>query len=99
VKFEPTVGYPVTVNEAESVAHAMRAANAVVGASNATMTTAPKLGTEDFAYMLQERPGAYVFIGSGDIPPLHSNLYDFNDDILETGIRFLVELVYTSKTA
>lgn len=98
VKYTPHPGYPVTVNDADSVARAMQAATAVVGASNISDTVEPKLGTEDFAYMLRERPGAYVFIGAGDIPPLHSNRYDFNDEVLETGIRFLTELVRASIT-
>ena len=49
---------------------------------------APMMGGEDFSFMLQERPGAYAFIGNGDTAGLHHPAYDFNDEILPYGIQF-----------
>ncbi|MNT79945.1 hypothetical protein D3C72_2193400 [compost metagenome] len=55
------------------------------------------MGSEDFAYMLEQRPGAYVFVGAArpghDNPPVHNPYYDFNDDILPLGAQYWVELV------
>jgi hippurate hydrolase len=51
------------------------------------------MGAEDFAYMLQARPGAYVWLGNGDSAPLHNTRYDFNDAILTTGAAYWASLV------
>ncbi|NPD16752.1 amidohydrolase [Xinfangfangia sp. D13-10-4-6] len=93
--FRVTPGYPVTVNHPSVLADVMRAARAVAG-DNVSDSVSPKMGTEDFAYMLREKPGAYIFLGAGDIPALHANLYDFNDAILEPGIRLMAALIRTA---
>ena len=53
----------------------------------------PSMASEDFSYMLLERPGAYLHVGQGYGPPLHSPEYDFNDDLLPIGVNFWVSLV------
>ena len=58
----------------------------------------PSMGAEDFAYMCMEVPGCYVWLGNGPGPGgclLHSPHYDFNDDVIETGIRYWVRLTET----
>ncbi len=59
------------------------------------MPTAP-MGGEDFAYMLQARPGAYIFLGNGDSTELHSDTYDFNDDIIPVGVSYWAKIVETA---
>ena len=57
---------------------------------------APAMGAEDFAYMLQRRPGSYIWMGTGDgtpAPSLHSPHYDFNDEALPVGTSYWVRLV------
>mgnify|MGYP001469790684 FL=1 len=51
------------------------------------------MGSEDFSYMLQERPGAYLHVGQGYGPPLHNPEYDFNDDLAPIGASFFAKLV------
>ncbi|WP_088146363.1 M20 aminoacylase family protein [Achromobacter denitrificans] len=89
-------GYPACVNTEAEVRLAARAAARVVGAEQVDTACVPRMGSEDFAYMLEQRPGAYVFVGAaraGDNPPVHNPYYDFNDDILPLGARYWVELV------
>ncbi|HEX8741208.1 MAG TPA: M20 aminoacylase family protein [Casimicrobiaceae bacterium] len=88
--------YPATVNSPEETAHAARAAEAVVGAANVDRAPVPEMTSEDFAFMLQAKPGCYVWLGSGagDNPPgLHNPQYDFNDDVLAIGASYWVTLV------
>lgn len=88
--------YPATVNSPEETAHAARAAEAVVGAANVDRTPVPEMTSEDFAFMLQAKPGCYVWLGAGagdDPPGLHSPQYDFNDDVLAIGASYWVTLV------
>ena len=84
--------YPVTVNSADNTAYAAAAAARVVGAEAVDTAVEPSMGSEDFAYMLQERPGAYIFMGAGDISPLHTPDYDFNDDAIPFGVNYWVAL-------
>jgi len=93
-------GYPACVNTEAEVQLAVRAAARVVGADKVDAACTPRMGSEDFAYMLQQRPGAYVFVGAGrpgvENPPVHNPYYDFNDDILPLGAHYWVELVKTA---
>ncbi len=87
--------YPATVNTAEETRRAARAAVAVVGQAMVGTDCVPTMGAEDFAFMLQARPGAYVRLGIG--PGLggcmlHNPGYDFNDAVLATGARYWVTL-------
>jgi len=87
--------YPATVNSPEETAHAARAAEAVVGAADVDRAPVPEMTSEDFAFMLQAKPGCYVWLGSGagDNPPgLHNPRYDFNDEVLAIGASYWVTL-------
>jgi hippurate hydrolase len=98
IEFDYRAGYPATVNTAREVQAAARAAAAVVGAAAVDTNVAPVMGAEDFAYMLQARPGAYVLLGNGGEGEtggcmLHNPHYDFNDDVLPVGASYWVRLV------
>lgn len=86
-------GYPVTVNAPEQTSFAADTAAEIVGEPQVDRTTAPSLGGEDFAYMLNERPGAYILIGQGNTAGLHEDSYDFNDDIIPLGVSYWVRLI------
>ena len=101
---EYTHEFAPTVNWAQCVPVAVRAAQAVVGAERVDAHTAPMMISEDFGRFLQHLPGAFVFIGNGtgqgDVPgddtggtPLHNARYDFNDRIVPVGARWFAELV------
>jgi hippurate hydrolase len=87
--------YPSTINSATEVGHALAAASAVVGAEGVIADPVPEMGSEDFAFMLQAKPGCYVWLGSGTgdaTPGLHNPAYDFNDDVLAIGASYWVKL-------
>lgn len=86
-------GYPVTVNAADQTAYAAEVAGAVAGADNVNTGVDPTMGGEDFSYMLQARPGAFIFLGNGPTSQLHSDTYDFNDEIIPAGVSYWVKLV------
>lgn len=85
--------YPVTVNADANVDIAFAAAAAVAGTQNVDRDVAPMMGSEDFAFMLQKRPGAYIFLGQGKTAGLHHPKYDFNDDVIPAGVSYWIELV------
>jgi amidohydrolase len=88
--------YPPTVNNAAEAAIAGAIASEVVGEANVDRELRPTMGSEDFAFMLQAKPGAYIFIGNGtgdQAVGLHSPHYDFNDEILPIGASYWVRLV------
>jgi amidohydrolase len=86
--------YPATVNSHAETRHAARVASQVVEAGNVLDGIAPCMGSEDFAFMLQHRPGSYIWLGAGeDQPNLHNPHYDFNDDILPIGASYWAKLV------
>ncbi|NPU64633.1 amidohydrolase [Bradyrhizobium sp. 83012] len=90
-------GYPVVVNHVEQTAFAADVARSVVGPDQVTTDMPPKLGGEDFAYMLQARPGAFVFMGIGETAGgLHHPAYDFNDEVIPHGISYWAKLVETA---
>lgn len=89
--------YPVLINaQAESEIAAKVAAD-VVGEDKVSLTPPPSMGAEDFSFMLNERPGSFVWLGSGfddrKTHPLHSTQYEFNDDVLTVGASYWVKLV------
>ena len=87
--------YPATVNDPAETQHAIAAAAAVVGKGNVDTDPTPNMGSEDFAFMLQQKPGCYVWLGAGrgpDTPNLHNPHYDFNDDALAIGASYWVTL-------
>jgi hippurate hydrolase len=94
-EFQYQRGYPATVNDDTAMENAAAAAAMVVGSDNVNTDVTPVMGSEDFAFMLQQKPGAYIFIGNGDGEDacmIHNPHYDFNDGILETGVRYWVTL-------
>ena len=88
-------GNPAVFNEARSTALAARVAAEVVGADCVEADAEPVLGSEDFAFMLERKPGCYVFIGNGageGSCMIHNPGYDFNDAILSLGASYWVRL-------
>ena len=92
-------GYPVTVNAPEQTGFAAEVARAVVGTERVDDQVDASMGGEDFAYMLQARPGAYIFLGNGPTSELHTDTYDFNDEIIPVGVSYWVRLVETALPA
>ena len=91
-------GYPATVNHEKETMKAMEIAKEVVDPSMIDGDIPPTMGGEDFSYMLQERPGAFIWIGGGKTdsdPALHHPQYDFNDDVLPLGASYWSKLVET----
>ncbi|AVF02863.1 MULTISPECIES: M20 aminoacylase family protein [Devosia] len=86
-------GYPVTVNAPEQTEFAASVARDVVGAGQVDAEAEPSMGGEDFSFMLNERPGAYIFLGNGDSTELHTDTYDFNDEAIPVGVSYWVRLV------
>ena len=71
-------------------------AGEVAGVDRVNAETQPLMGGEDFSYMLEERPGAFIFVGNGDSAGLHNPAYDFNDDVIPIGCSYWVRLVETA---
>lgn len=92
-KLDYEEGYPPTINHPEQAAFAAEVAKEVVGEARVDATCQPIMAAEDFAYMLEARPGAYLFLGQGDTPMCHHPKYDFNDDIAPIGASFFVTLI------
>jgi amidohydrolase len=88
--------YPSTVNHAAQTDFAARVARKVAGDAHVDDAAAPVMGAEDFSFMLEARPGAFIFLGNGDSAKLHHPAYDFNDDALPYGMSYWVELVETA---
>lgn len=99
VRFNPeNPGYPVTLNSPEETAIAAYVAAQIAGAEHVNLAPAPCMGSEDFAFMLQQKPGCYILIGNGPSAGsclLHNPHYDFNDEILPIGAAYWVKLVKT----
>jgi amidohydrolase len=87
-------GYPPTVNSAAETELAADTAAELVGEDRVDRAVTPVMGAEDFSFMLEQRPGSYIFMGSGrDEAPLHSPHYDFNDEALSVGASYWARLV------
>lgn len=91
------VGYPATVNAAEQTEFAAKVARDIVGDTNVNANLAKVAGAEDFSYMLEERPGAYLFLGAGEGAGLHHPKFNFNDDVAPFGASFFVRMVETAQ--
>ena len=91
VRYE--VGYPPTVNDEVKAGFAADVARSIVGETKVDDDRPPIMGAEDFSYMLNERPGAFIFIGNGDSANLHHPEYDFDDRAISYGCRYWMELV------
>jgi hippurate hydrolase len=92
-------GYPVVVNHPAETELAAKIAGEIGGAANVATDMEPVMGAEDFAYMLEARPGAFIFMGNGDSAGLHHPAYNFNDDAIVYGSSYWVKLVETSLAA
>ncbi|MFZ6710289.1 M20 aminoacylase family protein [Undibacterium sp. TC9W] len=112
VDFRFKRNYPPLINHAKETAFAAEVMRSVVGADKVDERVEPTMGAEDFSFMLQAKPGCYVFLGNGDgghrdmghgLGPcnLHNPSYDFNDDLLPIGATYWVRLAeaYLKKTA
>jgi amidohydrolase len=91
--------YPVTVNHERQTSFAAEVASQVVGKERVDTTVPPVMGAEDFSFMLQARPGAFIFIGNGDSAGLHHPAYNFNDEVIPVGTSYWVKLVETALRA
>lgn len=92
-------GYPSTINSEREAIFAAKVGERVFGKNNVFTDSEPTMGGEDFSYMLQARPGAYVFLGQGGGPNncfLHNPGYDFNDEVIPLGAGYLAALVEES---
>ena len=103
VEFNFHRNYPPLINHAAETTFAVGVMQQIVGAENVDAAVEPTMGSEDFAFMLQHKPGCYVFLGNGDgghrdlghgLGPcnLHNPSYDFNDDLLPIGATYWVRL-------
>ena len=102
VEFHLTNKYPPTINSKKESEFAASVAKKIFGESNVNTNIEPSMGGEDFSYLLEKKPGSYLYIGQGDEnhkAHLHTTKYDFNDNLLPIGVNFWVELVkeYFSK--
>jgi amidohydrolase len=88
--------YPVTSNHMAQTQFAASVAAQVAGADKVDTNTAPLMGGEDFSFMLEARPGAFIFIGNGDTAGVHHPKYDFNDKAIPAGISYWARLIETA---
>jgi hippurate hydrolase len=88
--------YPVTRNHERQTSFAAQVAAEVVGNSRVDTAIPPMMGAEDFSYMLEARPGAFIWIGNGDSAGLHHPQYNFNDEVIPVGTSYWVKLVETA---
>jgi amidohydrolase len=95
-KISYTNGYPVVVNHARQTDFAAAIAQEISGKDKVDTEVPPVMGAEDFAFMLQERPGAFIFVGNGDSAGLHHPAYDFNDETIPVGTSYWVRLAETA---
>jgi amidohydrolase len=91
-------GYPVTVNHASQTDVAKRVAKEVAGEAN-VLESPPMMGAEDFSFMLEARPGAFIFCGNGDTAGLHHPAYNFNDEAIVYGTSYWIKLVENTLAA
>ena len=92
-------GCPMVVNHAAESDHAAAVAASIVGADNVRRDKPPSMGSEDFSFMLEERPGCMIGIGQGGAFGVHHPAYDFNDEILPIGMSYWARLVETRMPA
>ena len=86
-------GYPPTVNHPDQTSFAASVAMDVAGDGNVDPNADPIMPAEDFSYMLEARPGAYIFMGNGDSAECHMPTYNFNDAAIPHGVGYWVRLV------
>lgn len=99
IEVDYDANYPVTFNHAEETVFAADVAATVAGEAQVHRDMPPLMGGEDFSYMLEARPGAFIFIGNGDSAGLHHPAYDFNDEAIAHGVSYWVKLAETALAA
>ncbi|MEX3315276.1 M20 aminoacylase family protein [Sulfitobacter sp. PS-8MA] len=92
-------GYPPTINDAAKTEFAVKVAQDVVGVPQVHADYGREMGAEDFSYMLEKRPGSYLFLGAGEGAGLHHPEYDFNDEIAPLGASFFARIVERAQPA
>ena len=92
-------GYPVLVNHERETEFAAAIASAIAGQDKVDTSLPPMMGAEDFSFMLNARPGAFIWVGNGDSAGLHHPAYNFNDDAIPFGTSYWVKLVETALAA
>ena len=92
-------GYPVLKNHAVQAEFAASVAAQIAGADKVDTSLAPVMGAEDFSFMLNARPGAFIFVGNGDSAGLHHPAYNFNDEVIPIGTSYWAKLVETALPA
>ena len=101
VNIEVRPGYPSTINDKKSAKFASTVFENSFGINSLNKEEKPTMTSEDFSYMLQEKPGAYIWLGAGEkSEKLHSAHYDFNDELLPIGAEYwasLAEKTYWNK--
>jgi hippurate hydrolase len=91
--------YPITINHDKQTDFAASIAAQISGANKVDTDLTPVMGAEDFSFMLNERPGAFIFVGNGESAGLHHPAYNFNDDAIPVGTSYWVRLVETAMPA
>jgi hippurate hydrolase len=99
IRLEYERGYPAVINHARETGIAAAIAASVSGEAAVNADAVPVMGGEDFAFMLEARPGAFIFIGNGDSAGLHHPAYNFNDDVIPVGMQFWSEIARTRTAA
>ncbi|PBB26828.1 amidohydrolase [Mesorhizobium sp. WSM4312] len=99
IEIDYQANYPVTFNHADETVFASDIAADVAGDAHVHRGIQPVMGGEDFSYMLEARPGAFIFIGNGDTAGLHNPAYDFNDEAIPHGMSYWVKLAETALAA
>ena len=92
-------GYPVLKNHVVQADFAASVAAQIAGADKVDTSLAPVMGAEDFSFMLNARPGAFIFVGNGDSAGLHHPAYNFNDEVIPIGTSYWAKLVETALPA
>ena len=92
-------GYPVLKNHAVQADFAASVAAQIAGVDKVDTSLAPVMGAEDFSFMLNARPGAFIFVGNGDSASLHHPAYNFNDEVIPIGTSYWAKLVETALPA
>ena len=90
---------PVTANDPAKAAFAADVARLIASEAGVDDAIRPSMGAEDFSFMLEARPGAFINLGTGEGPGLHHPAYDFNDEIIPLGMSYWAKLVETSMPA
>jgi amidohydrolase len=99
VTIEYRRGYPVTFNDPERTDFMAKVAKDIAGERSVDTEIAPLMGAEDFSYMLEARPGAYIFLGNGNTAGVHHPAYDFNDEAAPYGASLWARLIETGMPA